>query len=245
MAVHRTKAGARILLVLETVAREQPIGVSDIARLLGEDKSTVQRMLMTLSDAGWITAVGDNKTRWTTSSRVTTLARYAQRGNDLRQRAQLALQQLRDTTGETAALTMLDQDQFTVVELAESTQMLRIAPHIGQRITIKGSVSGLAFLPFVSEKLQRELLGEEPSASLRATYKRVIRDGYATFDNPKAGGSINFAAPVFGVDDRPVAVVVLSAPSGRIGPGRYAATAALVMAVARELSSGGPPPLVI
>lgn len=241
MAVHRTKAGTRILSVLEIVAREQPIGVSEVARILGEDKSTVQRMLMTLSDAGWITAVGEGKTRcWEPSNRVATLARYAQRGNDLRQRAQIVLRELRDKTGETSVLTVLDQDKFTVVEMAESEQLLRIAPHIGQHVGITTGASGPAFLPFLSAERQRALLGEDPSSTLRATYKRVKRDGYVLFNNPKLGGSTNFAAPVFGIDGQPVAVVVVSAPAGRISASRYSDVAALVMAAARELSTGEP-----
>ena len=56
MAVKPLQSLQRALSVIEAIAANQPIGVAALARLLGEDKSAVQRDLMTLADAGWIRA---------------------------------------------------------------------------------------------------------------------------------------------------------------------------------------------
>ena len=44
----------KALQVFETVAKSEPIGVSEIARQLNISKSTAQRCLHTLREVGWI-----------------------------------------------------------------------------------------------------------------------------------------------------------------------------------------------
>ena len=60
MSVKRSQSAARVLAVLECIARHQPIGVSELARLLQADKSAVQRAVMTLADDGWIRLASGN-----------------------------------------------------------------------------------------------------------------------------------------------------------------------------------------
>ena len=65
MAVKRSQSASRVLSVLELIASRQPIGVSALAKLLDEDKSAVQRAIMTLADAGWIRIAPEPPTRST------------------------------------------------------------------------------------------------------------------------------------------------------------------------------------
>ena len=59
--------GARVLEVFEAVAEHQPVGVAALSRMLGIDKSAVQRALVTLAEQGWIQARDDPTTRWETA----------------------------------------------------------------------------------------------------------------------------------------------------------------------------------
>ena len=54
----------RSLLVLEAVAEHQPVRVGELTPLLGLPKSTVQRSLETLAEAGWLRQVDGDLTRW-------------------------------------------------------------------------------------------------------------------------------------------------------------------------------------
>ena len=58
------------LRVMEEIAAHQPIGVSDLARLLGLSKTTAHRALTTLAEAGWIEASGDRRALWSLSVRA-------------------------------------------------------------------------------------------------------------------------------------------------------------------------------
>ena len=53
MAVKRSQSAARVLAALEGIARHQPVGVSELARQLGADKSATQRAIMTLAAPVW------------------------------------------------------------------------------------------------------------------------------------------------------------------------------------------------
>jgi len=53
----------RVFAVLEAVAQHQPAGVGELSMIFGLPKSTVQRHLWALSDAGWIGPVGEEFTR--------------------------------------------------------------------------------------------------------------------------------------------------------------------------------------
>src|SRR5436190_825116 len=110
MAVKHVQSASRVLATFEALAEHQPIGVGALARILEDDKSGVQRALMTLADAGWIERVGDG-TRWEVTSRVLVLA---QRRSGLRERARATLEALRDETEETVILNVPESGQIVV-----------------------------------------------------------------------------------------------------------------------------------
>ncbi|WP_234389948.1 helix-turn-helix domain-containing protein [Streptomyces sp. MMG1533] len=50
------KSVTRSLRILEAVAQHQPVTVGELTKLFGLPKSTVQRTLVTLAEAGWLRA---------------------------------------------------------------------------------------------------------------------------------------------------------------------------------------------
>src|SRR5579859_894639 len=108
VSVKRSQSATRVLAVLEMIARHQPIGVSELARLLEADKSAVQRGVMTLADEGWVHALPDAPTRWQLTGHIHVVAHLAHSRSDLRQRARGVLEALRNETGESIALTTPD-----------------------------------------------------------------------------------------------------------------------------------------
>src|SRR5262249_23823746 len=94
----------RSLLVLEAVAEHQPVRVGELTPLLGLPKSTVQRSLETLAEAGWLRQVDGDLTRWALTSRARSVVLRSGGEDDLREAALPPMQQLRDAAGETAHL---------------------------------------------------------------------------------------------------------------------------------------------
>ena len=90
-------------LEIDHAIQHQPVGVSDLARLLDEDKSAIQRDIMTLVDAGWVGSASGTPGKWQLTAHILAVAHMGAVSNDLRQRARGALEALRDASGETVS----------------------------------------------------------------------------------------------------------------------------------------------
>ena len=242
MSVKRSKSGSRVLAVFEQIARRQPVGVSELSRQLDADKSAVQRAIMTLADEGWIHAAPGSPTRWQLTGHIHLVAHLAHASSSLHHRARPALEALRDESGETVGLTVPDIGRFVVIDVIESRQILRTAPHVGMVVETHDSATGRAVLPYLSPERQVELLGRAPDARLLKDFAATLRQGYFVSEDDLVGGSINVAAPIFEVDARPVGAVILSAPRERLAPDSYDRVGGMVLRTARQLSRATPDP---
>jgi IclR family acetate operon transcriptional repressor len=243
MATKRSQAAARVLSVLEKVAAYQPISMSELARILGADKSTVHRALMTLSDEGWIRPVTGRQRGWELTARIYELGQLAQGHNDLRNTARHALQTLRDQTGETCTLNVVERDSFVVFSVVESRHPLRVVLAVGDRVQALRSATGRAVLPFLNAREQLELLGQQADAAELREYALVRERGYSVSSGIVVPGFSNIAAPVFRADGQPLGAVVVTGPSDRMRPETYGEIGALAVSTARLLSRGVAPAL--
>ncbi|CAN7272645.1 IclR family transcriptional regulator [Phenylobacterium sp. LjRoot225] len=242
MAVKRSQSASRVLSVLELIASRQPIGVSALAKLLDEDKSAVQRAVMTLADAGWIRVAPEPPTRWELTARIFTIAHLPYSGSDLRDRAGRILEELRDATSESVFLAIPDVRRFVVIAAVESEQMLRMAVRLGQVIPVRESATGRTVLPYLSREQQAAMLGEEPDAAILAEFAATRGRGYGLNAGDILPGSTNLAAPIFDAAGQPMAAIAISGPSERITAERHAQIGALLVEAARGLSRGSPHP---
>lgn len=236
MAVKRSQSAIRVLAVLESIARQQPIGVSALARSLGADKSAVQRAIMTLADQGWVCMASNAPSKWQLTGHLLAVAHAGQMSNGLRQRSRAALELLRDESGETVILVVPDIRRFVVIDIFESRQLLRTAPTIGMSVPARRSATGRAILPHMSRERQIELLGEPPDETLLAEFAATLKLGFAVSDGDVVAGSTNVAAPILDVDGQPAGAVVVSGPGERLGVRRQRSVGAMVLHTARSLS---------
>ena len=236
MAVKRNRSAGRMLAVFEAIVRGQPIGVSALARLLGADKSAVQRDLMTLADAGWIAQVADSAGQWDLTLHVLTLARPPHSSGSLRLRVRPVLERLRRATGETAYLAVPDGDHFVVVDAAESHQLLRMAPPVGIVIGLARSATGRALLAALPEDERASTLGEPVSAELAEELAMTRERGYAINDGDIVAGALAMAALVRDQGGTVVGSLVLTAPAERLVGERRLAAGEELRAAAAALS---------
>lgn len=241
MSVKGNKSGSRLLAVLECIAHHQPIGVSQLSRLMGTDKSTVQRAIITLVEGGWVHAALGTPTRWQLTGHILHVAHLAHGSSGLGQRARPVLAALRDASGETVCLAVPDIEGFVLIDVIESRQLVRAVPYIGIMIPAGATATGRAFLPYLSRARQLKLLGGGPvDVDLEKALEMTLRRGYAIREDDRAGGSINVAAPIFELDGQPAGVVVLCALKERLAPEQYADVGAMVLQSARQLSLASP-----
>lgn len=240
ISVKPNQSAVRVIAVLEAIAAHQPIGVSELARMLQLDKNAVQRAVVTLSETGWIAPASGRNKGWELTAHIFAVAFQSHSKNDLRLRAKAVLDSLRNETGETALLTVPDLTHFVVADVCESRQVLRTTPSIGTVVPPRDSATGLAMLPYFSRERQEEMLGGPPDASLLELYCHTIEHGYSASVDVQMLGVTSIAAPIFEGDREPRAAIVVISPRDRMPPDRQREVGALVRQAAQSLSFGIP-----
>lgn len=234
MAVKGLRSTERVLTVLEAVAEHQPIGVGALTRALDEDKSAVQRALVTLEGAGWIRATGEEQTRWELTTRALVVAGNARRRSGIGHRSRAALEALHHETGETTILAVPDGRRVVIVDVVESTQMVRTAPHIGMVVPAAESAMGIAVLAAMDDDEAAAFLGGAPGDALSRELAEVRRLGWSR--NEHQPGAASVGAAILDRRGRPVAALSISAPAERLPRDLLPRYGSLVAEAARGLS---------
>ena len=233
------------LRVLEIVGRHQPVAVSEVAQLIERPKSTAQRALTTLHEAGWIRPGTSDRTRWVLTTRITDVARRVGNDTGLRDVAAPVLRRLREATCESVGLYVLDGDRAVLVDFYEGTNLLRIVAAIGARLPLHTGSAGRVILAHLPPADRARILGgplprytdrtiTSPDV-LEAELDR-IRAGAPAFSYgefaPEMAGT---AAVVCDAGDRPVASIAVSLPTSRASDEVQHALAAQVRNAAAEI----------
>ena len=135
---------------------EREWGVTDLARRLGIAKSTAHRLLATLTDEGLLEqdpATG----RYRLGLVVFDLAAAAQ-SVDLHEAVLSPMTELRNRTGETVQVAVLDGREVVYVERLDSPNTLRLFLEVGRRNSAHSTGCGKALLAFLPpDQLDRTL----------------------------------------------------------------------------------------
>jgi IclR family acetate operon transcriptional repressor len=134
----------RSLKVFEAIAGGAPARVGELATALELSKSTVQRALRTLAEAGWITSLEGDITRWAIAPRMRTMLGAPTVDRDLRDVAAPHVKTLRDRTHETVHFSIIDGDDIVIVDRAEGGQELTARAHVGSRYPAVATAAGWA-----------------------------------------------------------------------------------------------------
>ncbi len=215
------------LAVLEHVAEVGIAGVSDLARRMGQPKSTMQRNLTTLHEAGWIRPVENGPHRkWTLSAKIVALAARVDAFPHLRQVALGVMEDLRADTQETIHLMLREGNYVVLIERLDSPQALRTVRALGSRAPLHVAANGKAILAHLPEaERDRYLAGK-----LKAWTERTLTDrkrlgkelakvqahGYSVSDGELDLNVKAVAAPIAPGGCGPVASLSISCPASRL-----------------------------
>jgi IclR family pca regulon transcriptional regulator len=188
-------------------------------------RSTTHRYVITLVALGYLEQGASRKYRL--GLRVTDLGMSALNATGLREHAHPFLQELRQQTGYTASLAVLDGTEIVYVDRVRSLRRVRPdaepALHPGSRLPAHSTAIGKLLLAHLPEPEQREALAEiklTRRGPNTITSKRALREeldeireaGFAVNDEEEAAGLIAIAAPVRGQAREVTAALGLSAP---------------------------------
>jgi IclR family KDG regulon transcriptional repressor len=235
------KRGVAILLALEG---GEELGVTQIAELVGREKSQVSRTLKVLADQGLVER--DPETlAYRLGWRLFALAAVAGEQR-LAAAAPDRLRELVQTFQEGAHLSVL-QDTGVLTVISESPpQAVRAVSWVGRTVPAACTSAGYALLvdhgrselgPFLPDAAFRRLHPRAPQ-SVSELWDRLVAArsrGYARADEEFEPGLVAVAAPVRDFRGRIVAAVNISAPKFRFAP-RLDDAGKRVHAVAEDLS---------
>ena len=199
-------AAAGTLEVLEILGNAQdalPLGA--IVAASGRPKGTVHRMLATLVNTGF--AIQEPVTgRYRLTLKSWRLGAIAVRDLDVTRIAHPLLERLRDETGETVHLTVLDPSGDVIyVSKVESPKSIRVQTRLGELSPSWCTATGRCLLAFNEKAAEQVLARRLPTRTsrtvtdprkLRSILADVRREGYAVTraeNHPEMGG---VAAPI-------------------------------------------------
>lgn len=241
MSVKPSQSAARVLAALDKIAEHQPVGVSELARLLGANLAACQRAIATLAEEGWIRMAPGKPTRWELTAHIHIIAQHAYGSNDLRRRARGPLEELWKQTSESVLLNVPEGRSFIVIDVYESPHHVRSSPPVGFVIPSTASATAWALLPYMTPEVQAQFLDGPPDKATLAKFDETLQQGFAVSRGDVAAGSNNIAAPIFEIDGRPIGVVLISVPGERATPERMEELSHMVRETAQRLSRGMPP----
>lgn len=236
------KSVLNALRIAEAVADRQPIGVGELSRILDLPKTSVQRALTTLGEAGWLRQSTDGTGRWNLSAHAIAFGRGSAR-ETLRDLALPAMGRLRAETEETILLFVRDGDRVLAIEGLDGTKPVRAHASVGDTAPLHASASGKAILAELpSEEVEAYLAAGLPGytketitdpRALRSELALIRRRGYATHRGEWLADVAAVGAVIRGPDRRAEGAIVIAAPAERLPRKREGRLGAAVVAAAK------------
>lgn len=251
-----TRSLLRGLKALEVLARSpDPIGPARLAGRIGLDRATAGRLLFTLGEAGFAQPLANGTYRL--STKLLELANTAPLGPRLRDLARPHLLDLRDATGETVHLGILEADHVVYIDKIDGLHPVRLVSAVGLPMPLHTTALGKAALAWSTDETREALMARVQLTprthrsittvdELRRELEATRRRGFAIDDRENEEDACCVGAPILGAGGEVLAMVSLSGPSFRIGEhvaelGRGCRQTALRVSKA-ALAAAGPSP---
>lgn len=212
----------RALHLLEVLAADGPLGLSEAAAGAGLADATAHRLLRTLLAQGYVRQDADR--RYAPGTRLLTLGDGARRSAAAASQPFLA--RLVELTGETANLAVLEGDHVVYVAQVPSAHRLRLFAEVGRRVPAHSTAVGKVLLAGLDPEDRLALLRrtglERRTPRTLATEPAVLEavaaaatEGHAVDDEEEETGVRCVAVPVLD-GDRVTAAMSVSGPSARV-----------------------------
>lgn len=215
-------------LLKQFSSRERELGVSELARRLDLGKSTVHRLMVTLASEHLLEQdPGSGKYRlglamYDLGAAVTTHL-------DLHEAVLPPMEKLRNLTGETVQVAVLDGREVVYVERLDSPHTLRLFLEVGRRNAAHSTSTGKCLLAFRSDQdLDKLFRGWKLEAKtprtitdhdrLRKELSRVRRQGYSLNEEESELGVMSVAAPIRDASATVNAAISAAGPVTRMRP---------------------------
>jgi IclR family transcriptional regulator, KDG regulon repressor len=242
-----SRSVARAIAILDDLHRTGPsVSVAELCRALRIPRSSAYQIIQPLVAGGLVE-------RTATAGGIALGRRLYEFGlaygerSLLLQEARPVLNVLRDETGETAQLAVLDHDEVLIVLKAEGHEPIHVATRLGLRMKVNWSAAGRLLLSDLSAPELRlrlpDLVAPSPSGKATTDVAKLVREIAAARKNGVAiqlNQSIQnigaVAAPIIDEAGRCIAALGIVVPVHRLRGARRPALARTLIGAARQIS---------
>ena len=241
-----SRAVLRALGILELMMEAgKPMTVAEIIAGLRLPKSTAYELVNTLTGAGYLEAHGDK--HLFLGRKLFELGTAYRSQVDLLKDGSRTIAELRDITGETVQLSVLDGRMMLVLLKEEGSNPIRIVSNVGSRVPVNWAASGRLLVSDLDDAALVELLEgtvrQSPSGRAQLDVGVLVKEvrqarkrGYATEVNETNEHAGCVAAPVYDGSGRCIAAISVVVPSARLTARHRSSLVAEVTGAASRLS---------
>lgn len=234
----------------QSLERDSPrgeLGLSEVARGLGLNKSTLHRLLVTLLRHGYVAQDAATK-RYRLGLVFLEFAHVVVERLEVRSQALRVMHQLADATGESVYLNVLAGGRALCVDEVVGPRGVTLGSNVDVALPLHAAATGKCFLAWMPAEERDALLGRgtlesvtartvTDRAVLLAELKQVRQRGYAVNDEETEPGVRYVAVPIFDEQGRVFAALSLGAPVLRLAEADLPGLGAAVVATAARIST--------
>lgn len=231
-----------LLLLLESESRD--MGITEMSKTLGVQKSTVHNLVQTLLARGFVRQTETG--RFALGFRLMRLGVTASERLDIRRIADPILRDLALEANEYVLLAVLYREEVTIVDSVAPQRTTFIVPRIDFANTFHCTALGKIFLAFGNEVLRNSILSRSldcytpftlvDEKQLLDEIRQTQRRGYSVSCNETIEGVTCIGAPIFNAHGNLEAAVCISSASARLSQDRYPDMARILLDKAIEIS---------
>lgn len=225
---------------------DRELGVTEISGALGMGVSATYHLLNTLRECNIITQSEKSK-KFKLSLKLWQIGMLAYGQNDISITLTPFLKKLRDLTGETANLTVLDNDHIVYIAQEESVKPIKMFTKIGASAPLHCTGAGKILLAYQNEDRRKSIVNNLvlerytentiiEKADLSNELIKIKEQGYGFDEEERNVDVFCIGAPIFGVNDEVIACISISGPKSRFTKKVFPNWIKMVVEVAKESS---------
>lgn len=216
---------SKAIKVIEFIASSKESGVTEISNGLGYGVSATYHLLNTLKEENVI--VQDKNTKkFKLGLKLWQLGILAYDQNHISDVIKPYLKKLRDLTGETANLTIMDNYKVVYVAQEESDRLVRMFTKTGATAPLHCTGGGKTILAYKPEEVRNEIMNRielegftdntiVDKEAFIAEMDKIRKDGYGYDNEEREVGVSCIAAPIFDLSNDVIASISISGPTAR------------------------------
>jgi DNA-binding IclR family transcriptional regulator len=226
---------------------DKELGVTEISEALDYGVSATYHLLNTLKECNIIEQSKTTK-KFKLSLRLWQIGMLAYRQNYISTSLKPYLRRLKELTGETSNLTILDNNQVVYIAQEESDSLLKMFTKIGASAPLHCTGAGKILLAFQSQSKQEYILNSielskhtdntiTTKDGLLVELGKIKERGYGFDEGEREIGVCCIGAPVFGVNNEIIACISISGPESRFTKENKEKWIDIILEVSKEATS--------